>query len=370
MELVPGTKIDLSTGTEIAGRPAGSLVYVSDRMNGLYRTRNDSGFIYHTGNGREIDDPETLKRISSLVIPPAWEKVWVCSRSNGHLQATGIDQKGRKQYRYHTLWNNFRNERKYIHMLEFGKKLPLLREKINTDLHKKGLPEEKVIALVLSIMQKTLIRIGNEVYADLYHSYGLTTMRNRHVMIKGERINFHFKGKKGVEHSIELKDPRLSRLLRKIKDLSGQELFQYIGADGQRRSLDSGQVNAYLHEVCGGEFSAKDIRTWSGTAYMLHLLAQSPPAETEMVCKKTVVELLDKVAEHLGNTRTVCRKYYVHPGLISAYEQHVLGSYIQGIGSYDDDPIELTGLSPTEHTLLRFLEDLAGQGIKDLQQEG
>lgn len=365
MELVPGQKIvfyDAEIPAEKVEKTAPvkvSLTYVSAEMKGISRAGDSGNFYYLDHKGNELDDPETLKRIKSLVIPPAWQEVWICSRADGHLQATGIDQKGRKQYRYHAGWNKLRSQRKFMHLLEFGKKLPLIRKKIQQDLQKQGFPEEKIIALVISIMQKTLIRVGNEVYADLYQSYGLTTLRNRHVNISGEEISFHFKGKKGIVHDIRLKNPRLSGLLKKVKDLPGQELFQYMNAEGERRSVDSGRVNAYLHEACGEEFSAKDIRTWSGTAYMLQLLASSPELESEAACKKQVIELLDKVAGHLGNTRTVCRKYYVHPGLISAYEAKQLGAYLNAVNLADEEAVADSGLSLTEQTLLGFLSDLA-----------
>lgn len=365
MELIPGQKIIVVTEPACSGRlKKVALVYVSDKGKGFSRERSGDGFSYADGHGNVVTDDDTLKRIKSLVIPPAWQQVWICQNPNGHLQATGTDTKGRKQYRYHTAWNQYRAERKYTHLLEFGKKLPLIRKKIEADLALPGFPEAKVVALVISIMQKTLIRVGNEIYAGLYHSYGLTTLRNRHVNISGEKITFHFIGKKGIEHEIKLKDSRLSRLLRKVKDLPGQELFQYVDDLGDRRSVDSGRVNAYLHEACGEEFSAKDIRTWSGTAFMLQLLASTPDFETDSACKKNITGLLDKVAAHLGNTRTVCRKYYVHPGLISAYEQRQLDNYLTRIAEYGDEEAPETGLSFTEKTLLAFLKDLAEEREK------
>lgn len=365
MKLVPGKRITVVTAKgSTCNQTKTSLIYVSGNSRGIRREKNESGFNYINAEGNLIEDEIILKRIKSLVIPPAWENVWICQKANGHLQATGIDTKGRKQYRYHPEWNNFRANNKYMHLLEFGKKLPLIRKKIGADLRKPGLPEEKVIALVISIMQKTLIRIGNEVYAELYHSYGLTTLRNRHVNIHGQQITFHFIGKKGIEHEIKLHDPRLSKLLKKVKELPGQELFQYVDNDGSRKSIDSGRVNAYLHDACGDEFSAKDIRTWSGTAYMLELLATCPPVETETEGKKLIIELLDKVAGHLGNTRTVCRKYYVHPGLISAFEQRELDIYLKKLKESGNKPATESGLSYTEKILLGFLTDLAGQAKK------
>ncbi len=359
MELLPGQRIEvLREDQKIGTQSKLSLIYMSDASKGISRELTQAGFIYHDSVGQRVHDETVLDRINRLAIPPAWQKVWICTKSNGHLQATGIDTKGRKQYKYHLAWNNYRSQHKYMHLLKFGKKLPLIRKKINADLNRKGFPEEKVIALVISIMQKTLIRIGNEVYANLYHSYGLTTLRNRHVNIKGAQIVFHFIGKKGVKHEIKLTDPKLSKLLKNVKDLPGQELFQYVDSQGSRRSVDSGRVNAYLHEAGGEEFSAKDIRTWSGTAYMLDLLAESPDYNTETACKKIVIELLDKVAAYLGNTRTVCRKYYVHPGLIAAYEQRKLDTYLKKIARFKNSENRVAGLSYTEKVLLSFLSDL------------
>ena len=340
------------------------LHYVSDSKPGIKRIRLADTFTYVMPNGSKVTDPESLGRIKSLVIPPAWENVWICKDAHGHLQATGVDQKQRKQYRYHSDWNSHRNERKYSRLLAFGKKLPLIRSRIQTDLEKKGLPREKVVAIVLAVMQKTLIRVGNAVYADLYQSYGLTTMQTQHVEIHGQDVNFHFIGKKGVEHHISLHNSRLSRLLKKVSELPGQELFQYQDEHGNRHPIDSGMVNEYLHEVCGEEFSAKDIRTWSGTAYMLHLLAEAEPFDTQAACKRNIVTLLDEVARYLGNTRTVCKKYYVHPAILNAYEKKELDNYFAKIRKSEDDPSADIGLSTSEKVLMTFLKDLAAtEGI-------
>lgn len=328
-----------------------NLMYVHDSRDGIRRIKKGKGFTYISGN-KHVNDKITLERIKKLVIPPAWESVWICDLPNGHLQATGIDVKNRKQYKYHTLWNSLRNHTKYHRLLDFGKSLSAIRKQLDKDLSLPGLPQEKVLALVVSLMEKTSIRIGNNFYEKLYGSFGLTTLKDKHVEITGNQVKFIFKGKKGVEHEINLKSKKLSGLVRKCRDIPGKELFQYYDDSGMRRPIDSGMVNEYIKQLSGSDFSAKDFRTWAGTLHAFLALKESSGFETESECKKNIVEMLDRVSTHLGNTRTVCKKYYVHPVLISLYENNTLEKYLTDSGHIPDT----TGLTPDEETVIKILE--------------
>jgi len=303
----------------VATAKAVQLVYINSTADGIKREKRGKSFVYKVGN-RVLKNKAELKRINSLVLPPAWEDVWICALPNGHLQATGKDVKNRKQYRYHPSWNELRNKTKFYKMLELGKVLPAIRKQIQKDLLLPGLPKNKVLALVISLMEKTGIRIGNEFYEKLYGSFGLTTLKDKHVSFKSDTVKFCFRGKKGVEHTISLQSRKLSKIVQHCRDIPGKELFQYIDEDGKRQTIESGMVNEYIKEIAGGEFTAKDFRTWCGSVAAINAIKEAGSFETEKEAKKKVVEVLDKVSVQLGNTRTVCKKYYVHPTLLELYE--------------------------------------------------
>jgi DNA topoisomerase I len=341
---------------------AAKLVYRTDVTPGISRHRTDDGFSYVRPDGQTVADDETLARIHKLALPPAWESVWIADRANSHLQATGTDSKGRKQYRYHANWNAIRSETKFFRMTAFGQKLPDLRARLDRDLRQKTLSRDKVIAVALSVMEQTLIRIGNAAYEKEYGSYGLTTLKDDHVKAGRESVRFTFKGKKGVYHDITLRDKRLARLVKACRDIDGQELFQYLDDAGEPHPIDSGMVNRYLQETMGDDFSAKDFRTWAGTVNALRLLVDLPPCETEKELKKNVNTVLDQVSERLGNTRTVCRAHYVHPQLLEAYECQDLKPYIARRNRYRQTSPH--GLDGVEKLLLAFLNDQAKQVLK------
>ena len=332
------------------------LVYVNDQDAGILRQKKGSGFSY-TYKDAPITDEKTLERIKKLVIPPAWTGVWICKKENGHIQATGYDVKGRKQYRYHPHWNVLRNETKFHRLYEFGKFLPSIRLKVEEDLAKKELTEEKVLATVISLMERTFIRIGNDGYEKLYGSYGLTTLKDSHVKVAGSTVQFSFKGKKGVYHNITLKNPKLAKLVKQCRDIPGKELFQYFDSEGGRHSIDSGMVNQYIKEASGGDFTAKDFRTWAGTLHILQCFCSQDNPETDADCKKNIVAALDEVSHKLGNTRTVCKKYYVHPGIIKLYEERSLDKYLKQLDEIEKDD-HLTGLTSEERVLMKILKQL------------
>ena len=334
---------------------AARLVYMSDTMPGIHRQRDQSQFRYVDPKGNELDDPAILNRIRTLALPPAWENVWISPKTNGHLQATGIDTKNRKQYRYHPKWNAIRSQTKFFRMVAFGEALPLLRARLAKDLKISELSREKVIAIALSVMEQTLIRVGNAAYEKEYGSYGLTTLKDRHVKLESSQVRFSFKGKKGIYHDITLHDRRLSRLVKACRDIPGKELFQYFDEHGNRHPIDSGMVNEYLHETMGEDFSAKDFRTWAGTVNALRLLVELEPCETEKELKRNVNTILDEVSHKLGNTRTVCRKHYVHPQILEAYECRDLNPYIKQKARFRQT--DSHGLDGIEKLLLKFLKD-------------
>jgi DNA topoisomerase I len=335
---------------------AADLVYVNDKDAGISRIKKGKGFTYIYDN-KPLEDEEELERIRKLAIPPAWTNVWICPKENGHIQATGFDVRGRKQYRYHQLWHLLRNETKFHHLYEFGKLLPSMRIKLEEDLQKKELCEEKVVATVVSLMERTYIRIGNDDYEKLYGSYGLTTLKDNHVKVNGDTLHFCFKGKKGVEHKVTLRNRRLARMVQKCRDIPGKELFQYYDAEGNRKAIDSGTVNKYIKEATGGDFSAKDFRTWAGTLNIIRAFKSMGEAESESDCKKNVVAALDEVSKKLGNTRTVCKKYYVHPGIIKLYEEKNLNKYLQELDKIEQ-PDDLAGLTSEEKVLMKILREL------------
>ncbi|BCT91735.1 DNA topoisomerase [Lysobacter helvus] len=316
-----------STDPNVQSAEEGGLVYVSDSDPGLRRRRAGKGFAYLDAAGRVVRDPATLQRIRKLAIPPAYRDVWICTRSNGHLQATGRDARGRKQYRYHARWSEVRDAEKFDRIIAFGAALPHLRRALRRDLGLPGLPREKVTAIVVGIMADTLVRIGNDEYAKDNKSFGLTTLRNRHVeFLKGGRMRMRFRGKSGLEHDVVLNDARLSRIVRRIQQLRGQQLFQYEDDEGNPQPVDSGTVNDYLQTAMGGEFTAKDFRTWSGTLSALRLLAvQEVPRKANGTVNARVATALcntvvKSVAESLRNTPAVCRKSYIDPVVFAAWE--------------------------------------------------
>lgn len=333
-----------------------NLVYVNNAQEGIVRARSGKGFKYVFHNKLLRSKPD-LERIRSLVIPPAWQEVWICALENGHLQATGIDAMKRKQYRYHPLWNQLRNHTKFYRLLEFGKVLPAIRSQVEKDLRLPGLPKNKVLAVVIALMERTSIRIGSDFYEKLYGSFGLTTLKDKHVAIKGSQVRFCFKGKKGVEHQVSLQSKRLAKIVGQCRDIPGKELFQYYDEDGGRQTIDSGMVNEYLRNIVEGEFTAKDFRTWAGTVQALIALKEMGMPETASDAKKKIVEVLDKVSRHLGNTRTVCRKYYVHPSILEMYENNSLGKYLEKMDPKPDSEEKLA-LATEEKILMEILGKL------------
>jgi DNA topoisomerase-1 len=297
---------------------AAGLRYVSDRRPGIRRTMSSLGFKYHRPDGRIIRNAVELKRIASLAVPPAWTDVWICPDPRGHLQATGRDARGRKQYRYHPLWRQARDETKYERLPAFAAALPKIRARIDADLARPGLPREKILATIVRLLETSLIRVGNDEYARQNRSFGLTTLRNRHVTVEGSSVKFEFRGKSGVRHSVSVTDKRVARIVRSCRDLPGQELFAYLDEDGTCRDVGSGDVNDYLREISGEDFTAKDFRTWAGTVLAFAAFREMHRQKESAVSAKSVVRVVDAVAGVLGNTRAVCRKSYIHPGIIDA----------------------------------------------------
>lgn len=315
--------VEIVTDPAESAKAAG-LRYVYDDQPGISRLRRGKSFRYAASDGSPVKDTKALARIKSLVIPPAWNDVWICKDENGHLQCTGRDVKGRKQSRYHPKWRTVRDESKYERMLLFGEVLPKIRERIEHDLALRGLPREKVLAAIVRLLETTYIRVGNTEYARTNKSYGLTTMRNRHVRVRGSKMQFHFEGKSGVEHTIDLNDARLAKIVKSCSDLPGYELFQYVGEDGVPHTVDSSDVNAYLFEITGQHFTAKDFRTWAGTVLACVMLKEFEAFGSATEAKRNVVQAIKKVAAELGNTPSVCRKAYVHPAVLECYMSGVL----------------------------------------------
>ena len=303
---------------KITAKAAG-LRYVSDTSPGYTRKPSGKGYGFYDKDGEPVKDKELIQRFNKLVIPPAYTNVWISPYENSHLQFTGTDAAGRKQYRYHADWNKLRNQSKYHRLQAFAAHLPAIRQRVDEDLQRRNLDHDKVLALVIRLMELTSIRIGNESYKKLYGSYGLTTMQDKHVKIEGSKINFEFKGKKGVYHKIDLQSKKLARLVKQCRDIPGKELFQYYDNEGKRCTIDSGDVNAYLKQITGEDFTAKDFRTWAGSVSALYAFKEAGEFENQTQCKKNIISVLDEVAITLGNTRTVCKKYYVHPTVIKSY---------------------------------------------------
>lgn len=329
-----------------------NLQYITDAEPGYTRTRKGRGFAYYFG-GILVKDKQKLKRFKALVIPPTWEKVWICSEVNGHLQVTGIDDKGRKQYLYHPEWTRRQQEKKFVKIIDFGKALPLIRSKIIKDSRQRKLTKDKVMALALELMEETLIRPGNAHYRDMNKSYGLTTLTNKHVQINGADIYFQFKGKKGVLHEITIHDKRLAKKLQDVKEIPGQHLLQFIDEDGEVCAIDSGDINRYIQAASDKDFSSKDFRTWFGTLWAFIKLSQLEPFQNKNECKNNILEMYDFVASKLGNTRAVCREYYVCNSLIEAYEKGRAQSYFKkSFTQKDEEP----SLVKAEQQLLKLLE--------------
>lgn len=303
---------------------AAGPVYVSDSDPGITRRKAGNGFDYRKADGSPVTDERTLDRIRKLAIPPAWTDVWICPRPHGHIQAVGRDQKGRKQYRYHDRWREVRDSHKYDRVIAFGRALPKLRKKVDADLSLRGLPREKVLAAVIRVMEMTLIRVGNEEYAKQNKSFGLTTLRDRHAKIGASKAVFEFRGKSGKVHRTGFNDRRLARVVKACQDLPGQRLFQYIDENGDQKVVESADVNAYLREALGEDFSAKDFRTWAGTLSAARALILQPQCATAAECKRNINTCVKAVAGVLGNTAAVCRSAYIHPVVLESYEKGAL----------------------------------------------
>ena len=348
---VPATPVDVSRA---AARSAG-LKWVSDAQPGLTRQRvGKKSFRYRTASGRAASAREAA-RIRALAIPPAWTDVWICPDPRGHIQATGRDAKGRKQYRYHPRWRAVRDETKFGRLLDFGCALPDIRAAVERDLVRPGLTREKVLATVLRLLEKTLIRVGNEEYARANRSYGLTTLTDRHVKVEGPHIAFRFRGKSGKEHAFGIRDRDLARIVKRCQELPGQELFQYLDAGGHRRALGSGDVNRYLRGLSGRDFTAKDFRTWAGTVRAAFALAALPPPASQRQGQAAVKEAIGEVARRLGNTPAICRKSYVHPAVVESYLEGGLKRRLHARPRTPRLAPALRRLRPAEAAVLRLL---------------
>jgi DNA topoisomerase-1 len=336
-----------------AAARAAHLRYVSDHKPGITRTGQPGAFAYLDPDGHEIKDGPTLDRIRALGIPPAYRDVWICPLANGHLQFTGKDARGRKQYRYHAEWRAVRDAAKYDRMLAFGAALPKIRARVEVDLAQPGLTRTKLLAVVVRLLEKTCIRVGNEEYAQTNDSYGLTTMLAKHVAVHGAEIRFRFRGKSGKEHDVALADKRVAGVLKKCLGLPGEELFQYQAPDGTLHDLHSDDVNAYLHEISSEAFTAKDFRTWAGTLFCALYLAEAEAAKNKTESKRIVKEAIERVSKHLGNTPAICRKCYVHPQVLAAFDAGAM--VLKRVGK-TAGPVDTTALSDDEKAVLKFLE--------------
>ena len=351
--------IEIVSDPAEAAEEAG-LRYVSDEQPGYTRKKKGDDWEYFDTQGKPITDEARLLRIRRLAIPPAYTDVWICPSPNGHLQATGRDARRRKQYRYHEKWREVRDESKYDRMLVFGAALPKIRKRVATDLALPGLPRNKVLATIISIMERTFIRVGNEEYARTNNSYGLTTIKNKHAKVKGSKVQFSFRGKSGVEHDVEILDRRLARIVKKAQDLPGQELFGYIGEDGAVYDVKSQDVNDYLREITGQEFTAKDFRTWAGTVLAAVALSAVGAFENKSHAKKQVTTAIKAVAKILGNTPAVCRKCYVHPVVLQTY---LNGAMIEGLKRKTEQALanNVPDLQSVEAAVMTFLQERLAQ---------
>lgn len=337
---------------------AAGLVYAVDTEPGILRRRAGKGFWYVDPGGEKVSNFQTLARIRALAIPPAWTDVWISARADAHIQATGRDDRGRKQYRYHARWTACRDEVKYGSLVNFADTLPELRERIDLDLSRRGLPQERVLASVVWLLDRAMIRVGNASYARDNKSFGLTTLRDRHVDVRGATLRFAFRGKSGKEWRLRISDRRIARVVKGAQDLPGQHLFQYIADDGSRRAVTSQDVNAYIHEATGSDFSSKHFRTWGGTVRATQLLAPTPLPENDRAVARTLNAVIDQVAAHLGNTRTVCRKCYVHPLVVRSWTEGRLGDELTAVASASRSSRER--LSREEDLVFRWLQNAEG----------
>ena len=348
----------------VAAARAAKLRYVTDRKPGLSRVRGDGGFTYYDTDGSVITDEVTLTRIRKLAIPPAYADVWICRDPRGHLQAVGRDARGRKQYRYHPRWRVVRDEAKYGKMLVFGRVLPMIRAQVKQDLSLPGLPKRKVLAALVALLEKTMMRVGNEEYAKTNKSFGLTTLRNRHAKVKGSKLTFDFRGKHGVSHHIDLQDRQLARVVERCRDLPGQDLFQYLDETGETHAIGSDDVNDYLREISGEEITAKDFRTWAATNLAAAALRELATFDSQAAAKKNVVQAVEDVAKKLGNTPAICRKCYIHPAIFDGYLD---GSLLEGLKARADDVLNshADGLTAEEVAITAFLSRRLGEAIAD-----
>lgn len=339
----------------VAARVAG-LRYASDDKPGITRRARGASFVYRSPNGSPVRDKETLGRIRSLAIPPAWTEVWICPQENGHIQATGRDARRRKQYRYHPRWHEVRDENKYERVMAFGAALPRIRRRVNADLRKRGMSRDKVMATIMRLLETTLIRVGNDEYAQQNGSFGLTTLHNKHVKVRGGQITFEFKGKSGVLHQIDVREPKLAKLVRRCQELPGQDLFCYLDADGRVHDVTSDDVNAYLREIAGDDFSAKDFRTWAGTILAAVALREFEEFNSERQAKQYLLRAVESVARMLGNTPAVCRRCYVHPAVLDSY---MSGQTIATLQKSADQRLSgsLAKLRPEEAAVMMLLRE-------------
>ena len=345
--------VEAALDPEVAAKLA-QLRYVDDASPGITRHKARNGLDYHLPDGALVRDIQILKRIRSLAIPPAWTNVWICLHSNGHLQATGRDARGRKQYRYHPRWREVRDEAKYTKLLIFTRVLPQLRARVEEDLKRPGLQRERVLAAIVRLMELTFFRVGNSEYAKSNKSFGLTTLRDRHVAIEGSRIHISFRGKSGKHHETDINDRRLARIVKDCRDLPGYELFQYLDDDGERHTVGSAEVNEYLREITGEEITAKDFRTWAGTQLAAEALREFEAFDGEAERKRAVVRAVEKVAKHLGNTPTICRRCYIHPAVLDGYlDGTMLGALAENTRKYLAENVD--GMSAEEAAVTAFL---------------
>jgi DNA topoisomerase-1 len=348
---------------ELDAAASAGLRHVSDEAPGITRRRSGTGFSYRDAAGHVLRDKQTLARIRKLAIPPAWTQVWISPRADGHIQATGRDAKGRKQYRYHADWRVARDSTKYAHIMEFARGLPALRARVDEDMARPGLGREKVLATIVHLLDTTLIRVGNEDYAQANKSYGLTTLRDRHVDVSGTELRFAFKGKSGKEWRLRLRDRRVAKVVRACQELPGQELFQYLDDEGHRRGVDSGDVNAYLREASGHDITAKDFRTWAGTVLAAMALSAFEGVASDTAAKRNVKAAIEHTAARLGNTPAICRKCYVHPEVLDGYMQGTLLVQVQQEVEAELRQ-DLPSLKPEEAAVLAFLHQRLQQIAK------
>jgi DNA topoisomerase I len=359
----PDTEGQAIVDSKDAAESAG-LTYVSDEQRGITRERTNGGFSYFKANGEPVRDEATLERIRKLAIPPAWTDVWICPKANGHIQATGRDARGRKQYKYHPQFREVRESTKYEHMMEFARALPAIRAKLAEHMALRGLPREKVLATVVHLLETTLIRVGNDDYAKTNKSYGLTTLRNPHVKVQGSELRFQFKGKSGKTWRLQLKDRRLARIVKACQELPGQELFQYLDENGDLKDVTSADVNGYLREITGRDITAKDFRTWAGTVLAALALQEFEAFDSQAGAKKNLRAAIERVASRLGNTPTICRKCYIHPEVLSAYTE---GALLLGMRDQVEAELrdELASLKPEEAAVLGLLEARLNRTLTD-----